>query len=244
MQIRAQNDYFFGASTKLDVISEENGDIALAWLPPDDPASVTGYQFRLRTPQETLWRPWRDFTISQLDTSNSPDDTLFSDLSDWVEIDSRIFTVSDLSAQIRIHMTVTALRYSLDYPLGTGVYVPNDSHISDGTDMTLKHWLLSEQPHNQFMYMLVLFGFPGLILLILFYALIFRSLIHSARFVKTSSDRTFFFPSLAIVGALAASTIVTLFHTRGPFLMGWSHFFIIGLVFCIERIVAARESPR
>ena len=43
-----------------------------------------------------------------------------------------------------------------------------------------------------------------------------------------------------MVGALAAYGVNSLLHNSGPFVGDWAHFFIVGLVFSIERIVASR----
>ena len=48
------------------------------------------------------------------------------------------------------------------------------------------------------------------------------------------------FLGTAVVGALAAYGVNSLLHNSGPFVGDWAHFFIVGLVFSIERIVASR----
>ena len=51
-------------------------------------------------------------------------------------MDSRIVNLGDRSAQARIPMAVTAIRYSLDHPLGTGRYMPEMSHLPAGLGYT------------------------------------------------------------------------------------------------------------
>ena len=53
-------------------------------------------------------------------------------------------------------------------------------------------------------------------------------------------DASLYFLGTAVVGALAAYGVNSLLHNSGPFVGDWAHFFIVGLVFSIERIVASR----
>ncbi len=136
-------------------------------------------------------------------------------------------------------MATTALRYSWDHPLGTGIYRPDESHVTGNLDAGLVEEVLSAWPHNQFLSMLALFGFPGLILLILFYVLALRSLMHSLRLIVPLWNPALNFLIIGVVGALAAYSFISLFHPSGPFLEDWSHFFIIGLAFSVQRIAAS-----
>ena len=153
-----------------------------------------------------------------------------------------IFSYSDWAAQSRLPLAATALRYSIDHPLGAGIYRPDQSHAPDHLDPESLEDVLNWQPHNQFLNMLATFGFPGLLLLTLFYALTARSLIQSTRQILPQRDKTLLFLLIAITGAMTAYFIVSMFHPTGPFLDDWSHFFIIGLAFSLHRLTATRQN--
>ena len=153
-----------------------------------------------------------------------------------------IFSYSDWAAQSRIPLAVTALRYSIDHPLGAGAYRPNQPHAPTNLDPESLNDVLNWQPHNQFLNMLATFGFPGLLLLTLFYALTARSLLHSARQILPQRDKTHLFLLIAITGSMTAYFIVSMFHPTGPFLDDWSHFLIIGLAFSLHRLTAQHQN--
>lgn len=153
-----------------------------------------------------------------------------------------IFSYSDWAAQSRKPLAATALRYSLDHPLGAGAYRPDPSHAPTNLDPESLADVLNWPPHNQFLNMLATFGFPGLLLLTLFYALTAKSLIHSTRQILRQRDTNLLFLLIAITGAMTAYFIVSMFHPTGPFLDDWSHFFIIGLAFSLQRLTATRQN--
>ena len=168
----------------------------------------------------------------------------------------RVLSLSDRSARIRVPMMVTAVRYGWDHPLGTGAYRPDEAHIPGGAPEELVEPLLRQSPHNQLLHVLVLYGFPGLALIVLFYVYVLRSLLRSALSARTTLSFTSF-PSLlgsvrsalcsldggtvflvsAIGGAVAAYVVNSLLQPSGPFLGDWFHFFLIGLVFSVQRAV-------
>ena len=168
----------------------------------------------------------------------------------------RVLSLSDRSARIRVPMMVTAVRYGWDHPLGTGAYRPDEAHIPGGTPEELIEPLLRQVPHNQLLHVLVLYGFPGLALILLFYGYVLRSLLRSALSARTalSFDSFRSLPSSvrsalgsldvgaaflvsAIGGAVAAYVVNSLLQPSGPFLGDWFHFFLIGLVFSVQRAV-------
>ncbi len=245
-QLRAQNEYGYGPEIEIAGMTTRNGSLMLAWREPDNPSGITGYQFRVWDHAKDVWRQWQDFDT--LTSRNRQRRIIAARIAlhfseSRLAWNSRIFNISGESAQSRIHLANTALRYSLDYPLGTGVYAPTAAHVSEGVDPILLDLLYAYDPHNHFLYILTAYGFPGLILLLLFYALVLWSLIYSGRYILRTRDWNLYFLGLAVVGALAAYTIATLFASTGPFRVDWSHFFVIGLVFSLQRIVAARQTP-
>ena len=154
----------------------------------------------------------------------------------WLVDRSRIFSVGDESARTRLPMAIMAVRYALDHPLGTGEYSPDSSHIAPGADPEIARLILSRTPHNQFLEVLVYYGFPGLALLILFYVFALRSLIHSTRLAMRHRDTDVLLLIAAVVGGVAAYLINSVFQPNGPFAEDWHHFFLIGLLFGIQRI--------
>ncbi len=235
VQLRTRNANAFGPESEIFAVSEDGNGIVLSWPDPDGPESITAYQFRLRRVTEAEWRPWRGL-VPTLSNSGNP-----GAMRGKVEGSrNRIFTYSGWSAQLRMYMAPTALRYSLNYPLGTGTYRPGESHVAWNPHRELVPYILDLPPHNQFLYVMVLFGFPGLILIVLFYMLVLRSLVSSARYILPSRDASLHFILVGVSGALFSYSIVSLLHPEGPFIVDWSHFFIIGLVFSIQKIAAAR----
>ena len=159
-------------------------------------------------------------------------------------LSGRIVSVGDTSARARIPMTLTALRYSLEHPLGTGTYAPEPRHLPGGLSPHVAEEVLKHTPHNQFLVVLVYYGYPGLLLLAAFYLLIARSLLTTARHFLRSRDTESLLLAAAVTGALAGYGLNSLFHNAGPFVGDWFHFIIVGLVFCIERNAAAKPLPQ
>ena len=261
VQVRGRNEQGLGvASGEVLGAAGSDGSLSLVWREPHGPASITGYQLRLRAAGETSWPPWKGVVPRLSTDSLLVGDPAFdvdqkiaiarvlryqlgrrlSQAGGGLDLSARIWRTSDSSARARIPMTLTALRYSLDHPLGTGRYSPTREHIGEGLDEAMVEHLLETTPHNQFLNVLVYYGYPGLALLVAFYLLILRSLVYSGRYILRSGDASLYFLGTAVVGALAAYGVNSLLHNAGPFVGDWAHFFIVGLVFSIERIVASR----
>lgn len=229
-----------------------DGTLVLNWPAPDDPKAITAYQFRVRGPNETEWRPWRDFFPSwPLDQPPKEGSSVAEKIA-WARKAQDVSTAElegkprvlylGQSAQSRIHMAMTALRYSLDHPLGTGRYSPTTSHIGTGLDAWLEKKVLTNTPHNQFLNILVYYGYPGLVLLILFYVLVLKSLIRSGLYILQSRDAALYLLATGVAGAIASYGVNSLLHNAGPFVGDWGHFFIIGLVFSLQRIGDAHKA--
>ena len=258
VQVRGRNGQGLGeASEEVTAAAGSDGGLLLVWWEPHGPASIAGYEVRLRVAGKSSWGPWEDFVprlntdsltvgkpVFSIDQKIAIARVLRYQSKRGLELNTRVLETSDSSARARIPMTLTALRYSLDHPLGTGTYSPTREHIGEGLDEAMVEHLLVSSPHNQFLNVLVYYGFPGLILLVLFYLLILRSLVYSGRFILRSGDTALYFLGTAVVGALAAYGVNSLLHNKGPFVGDWAHFFIVGLVFSIERIVASGRKPR
>ena len=240
IQLRVQNAH--GYAEREFTAQAEHPTLVLTWREPGDWANIVSrrHRYRLRSAGETHWEQWRN-SFPYLNSDGPSLGTLFHE-ERGIGATKRVLRISDRSAQSRMLMASSALRYSLDYPFGTGRYFPNRSHLSARLATGTANVLLAHTPHNQFLFILVYYGFPGLILLVLFYVLVLRSLIDSGRFIARSQDDTLCFLPTAVFGALAAYTVVTLFHDDGPFVGDWGHFFLIGLAFGIQRIATSRNA--
>ena len=252
VQLRARNEHGYGAaSDRVTAAADDDGLLVLTWREPEVPTSITAYQLRLKSP-DNLVMLWQDF-VPSASGARWPE----PELDDIVEVAHAFFyegisrggsvsifrNYTESSVQSRTAMGMTALQYSADHELGTGVYSPDTSHLpADLDNSVVQTHILINTPHNQFLVVLVYYGFPGLILLGLFYVLVLWSLIHSGRFVLRSRDADLCFLVTAVAGALVAYGINSMLHNAGPFVGDWGHFFLIGLVFGIQRIVASREA--
>ena len=255
VQVRGGNGQGFGAASgEVTAAAGKDGSLSLVWWEPHGEASIAGYELRVREAGGPDWPQWEEF-VPRLNTDSlivgDPDFSIDQKVAiarilryqskRGLELNTRVLETSDSSARARIPMTLTALRYSLDHPLGTGTYSPTREHIGEGLDEAMVEHLLVNTPHNQFLNVLVYYGYPGLVMLVVFYLLILRSLVYSGRFILRSGDTSLYFLGTAVVGALAAYGVNSLLHNSGPFVGDWAHFFIVGLVFSIERIVASRS---
>lgn len=244
LQVRAWNRHGYGPEGRIIPLRvNAEGNAAFIWREARCPSDIAGYQYRLYRSGDRGWLTWRDFVPGHnaIDVVARGEMALYESGRDFV-VAGRIWKVDDASARARVYMASTAFRYSRDYPLGTGRYTPSEWHLTEGIDPLMAEHVLTQLPHNQFLYLLVHFGVPGLILVLLFYLLVLWALIYSVRFVIRSRDMDLYFLLFAVIGAMAAYGIHGLFHDVGPFVIDWGHFVIIGLAFSIQRIVAARES--
>lgn len=244
LQVRAWNRHGYGPEGRIIPIRVNSaGSAAFIWRKARCPSDIAGYQYRLYRSGDFGWLPWRDFTPGHnaIDAVARGEMALYESGRDFV-VSGRLWKVSDNSAVARIYMASTALRYSLDNPLGTGRYTPNEWHLPDEIDALMAEHVLTQLPHNQFLYLLVHFGVPGLAMVLTFYLLVLWALVYSVRFVIRSRDMDLYFLLFAVIGAMTAYGIHGLFHDVGPFVIDWGHFFIIGLAFSIRQIVAAREA--
>ncbi len=241
------------AKTHPDTAYSES--LALAWHEPNAPAETIGYQFRLqRADIVTEWRPWRDFIPtadnSQQSVSKAVDEQLVAAqmslyfFDKKVALNPRLWTIAgNRSAQRRIPMMIAAFQYALDFPFGTGKYLPTAFHLAPDTEQQLAAKILSGfWPHNQLLNLLVHYGFLAFILAILFYVLVSSSLVDSGKFILASRDTALSFLLAAIIGSLGAYVITGLMHDEGPFVRDWGHFIQIGLAFSLQRITAAQKA--
>ena len=151
-------------------------------------------------------------------------------------IDERLFRLNDSSTRPRRHMVSTAIRYSLDHPLGTGRYFPTTDHLDAGLDPAIADKVLTTTPHNQFLVILVYYGYPGLALLVAFHLFFLPPARASIGQLLSSPQRNHAFLAPGVFGALAAYIVHSLLHNNGPFVGDWYHFLLIGLLFVLPNM--------
>lgn len=145
-----------------------------------------------------------------------------------------IATISDQSAHARIPLFLTALRIAKDNPvfgLGSGRF----SEMAESYYYQISHMygaatVLHTSSHNQFLNTLDYFGFPGLLLLLLFYYKLIKSLISVSR---NLSDNYFFYISSGLIGPHISYIIHSSFHNTGPFLSDPYAWFFIATTFVL-----------
>ena len=149
----------------------------------------------------------------------------------------RLVSVQDSSAQARLPMAITALRYAIEYPLGTVLYQPEPRHLPSGLDRAVQRQVLSHNPHNQFLGVLVYYGWPGFVLILLFYGVllsVFVSMIRLALKLRTAGAIVLVSSLAGCVGAYVCNS---LFQSTGPFVADWHHWIVIGLVFSAHAVL-------
>ena len=250
-QVRAKTEFGSGApSAIVTAVADDGGNMVLAWRDPL-PVHVTGYQFRLWKAADDRWRPWVDFrpwpahhttSASLLAGSRVTAHTIAVARNAWA--DSATTSQPGAGAPKPRHpirkRTVqvnTALRYAVANPAGAGRYRPGREHLAGGLSAAVGEDALRFPPHNQFLHVLVLFGLPGLALLIVFYALLVRSAVRAAKAAWRTDRADLRFLVVAVVAAWAAYTVNSLSLPNGPFVHDWGHFFIVGLLVALEPIV-------
>lgn len=245
VQLRARNDTVYGPpSATLTAISDRVGHLRLTW---QDPADLpTGYQFRIRRANTTAWWPWQTFETARQPSRDkliTEAQAALHNVEGSSHLGTNIHSFSHTATRARIPITIMAFRHAAAHPLGTGHYWPSQSYLPAGLTAPMVNWIFTRHsPHNQFLVILVYYGFPGLILLILFYALVSRSLLHSGTLLIRSPDTALSFLLAALTGTLAGYGINSLLHNAGPFVGDWYHFFLIGLAFSLGRIAASRQA--
>ena len=257
-QIRARTNDLFGVeSAEITFSAGRDGTWTFAWREPTV-GIITGYQFRLWWLLKDTWRPWQDFVPAEdgsgrttpqfVGTLRSQEENVQAARAAHnlghmtAQTKGRFADILGGSTRSRFHQIRTSLRYIGTHPLGTGIYAPSRVHVGEGLEEWMVEELLRLWPHNQFLHVGVLFGLPGIAILVAFYACTLRPAIRCGVFARRGPDTSFRFLAIGVVGAWAAYSINSLFVPTGPFVNGWSHFYLIGLLFAVERIIRAADS--
>ncbi|HDN74013.1 MAG TPA: hypothetical protein ENG16_03195 [Archaeoglobus sp.] len=151
-----------------------------------------------------------------------------------IYVNPRMMAFTKGSAIKRLPLFLTATLTGFAHPLGVGreSYLEVASGFFEeveelpGADVVLK-----AAPHNQFLNMLAFYGFPGLVLLLIFYVLLFRLLRpikNYAPFLKGAQ--------VGLLGGFIAYLVNSLFHNNGPFIGDIINWYFIGVALAINKL--------
>ena len=252
VQLRVRSERGFGReSTPVSGVVAEDGSLPLAWREPSG-TRVEAVQFRRQSLVHERWLLWQDLTSPVVGGATTVDlgapgrvgyeavTTAHATqrVGGALRLQPRLLKTSDLSARSRVPQTVTAWRYVLDHPLGTGVYRPRRSHAGEELSDAVVEEILRLWPHNQFLHVMVLYGFPGLCLLLLFYGFLVRAAWRVGKLAWREPRAELRFLVVAVVSAWTAYSVNSLLFPTGPFLQDWGHYFVLGLLLSLEGILA------
>ena len=249
LQLRAQGLRWYGPATEIVAKARNHGGILLTWQALNAP-DIIGLQYRSQAVGDKTWKPW-NFTPGVSGTVLSSERLaamIRHSPGNWKWVPhERILGLENArhAIKFRAYMASTAWRYALEHPWGAGNYAPSKLHLSAALlqESPVIFIILGTHPHNQFLFVLVRYGFPGLILLMLFYACLLRAIVHAGRTAARAGDARLHCLAAAVGGALCAYGVQSLAHGMGPFTGDWGHFLLIGLAFGIQRTVVSRNAP-
>lgn len=259
IEMRMRNRFGAGLPSKtITAAGTGDGIAVLEWPEPAYAGPVPGYQIRLWRAAKRHWGAWRDLaepfnggytSASRLAGNRTGTDVL--DLARNAEggvrglsVRNRLLNVRRSAALGRKAQAVVALRYALDHPFGAGVYRPSlarhaPANLAAATaEDTLQLW-----PHNQFLHVLAVFGAPGLVLQICFYALLARTAWRVFKAARRSRQADLQFLGVAVVAAWGAYSVSSLLMPTGPLMHDWGHFFVLGLLLALERLLIDAAPP-
>lgn len=252
VQVRARNEHGFGVETELiAVIANDQGVARATWAEPA--VKITGYQFRILREgighRRGEWSFWQDFApsangngrtaVAHLHARPVEDQVTYARLihrfaTDWRRQPHA--RANSRSAEVRMKQLAAMWRYIRDHPLGTGAYLPEAWHMDAAAPLWVIEQAMALPPHNQFLHTLGVFGFPGLFLLVAFYALVARAALGCARVAVRGASPTLRFLAAGAVSGWLAYLIASLFLPTGPLLHDWGHCFLIGLLLALPRL--------
>lgn len=152
-------------------------------------------------------------------------------------LNPRFITINEFSTLTRIPLFITALMVGFTHPMGTGRerYMETAASFYElVSDLPGAIAVFEHTSHNQFLNMLAYYGWPGLLLLIMFYILLFRLLLLTK--VKTIDNNFLNAMRIGLLGGFAAYFINSLFHNAGPFIGDPFNWYFIGLAFALSSI--------
>ena len=151
---------------------------------------------------------------------------------------TRFIGMRGVSARVRLPMQLTAIKYAVQHPFGTGTYVlSSGAYVDPSLDPGMREIVLTNTAHNQFLNVLVYYGFPGLGVLLVFYWLLLRRTYALWQLVARSELVDLKWLPAGLVGAVLGYLVNSMFHNAGPFVGDIFNWYIIGLVFASYRIL-------
>jgi len=156
---------------------------------------------------------------------------------------TRMYTVEG-SALYRISFWVSSFHIAKDnfWGVGRGNYSEaSEIYLDEISSYPGYEIVLRTTPHNQFLNILVYWGFPGFIFLIIFYYLIIREL-NNVR--KKINDRVLQNISIGLLCSFIAYLINSMFHNNGAFTGDSFHWFIISISLSLINLSKKYEAAR
>ena len=251
------------------VRTSASGEVPLVWFEKSRPPAPHGHRVRARLPRGREWAPWQTLTLGDVGRRDGhaqavdrqrtvldigdlrrapleemqPTRTPLDYLCHYVRRER--FAFLNASSQSRLHQAVDALQHLATHLLGTGAHFParsaQRSPVARGQRLDL---VVDTAPHNQVLHVAVLFGVPGLALFGAFYVVVCWAAARTARLAAGSRRADFHFLAAALVGAVVAYSVVSLSMPIGPFTSGWGHFYLLGLLFSVLRLLEAHLAER
>lgn len=252
VQLRAQYPDGYGSEIGETMTHPSPGQIkTVSWDKTDDPG-IAGYEFRLQPEGASGFTPWRKLADREKrgwEMTINADGAKMAALRTALDLSefeygrsiASLYAFGGWSLRSRLYQNAMAFRYAMDYPLGAGKYAPDKSHIGTEVNARDEAFLLNAVVHNQFLRTLTLYGYPGLLLLGALYALAVWSLARAVIKTLRQGDAMLFLMAAAVGMALTAYLAVSMLNAPGPFSGDWSHFLLLGLAFCIERIATKNQ---
>jgi len=156
----------------------------------------------------------------------------------WLYNPIKYILLRDISAKARLPMLQTAILYALRHPFGTGYYeIEENIELVYVEDPAIAEIILKTTPHNQFLNVLIYYGFPGLLLLIIYYWLCLKTTYKLWKNTANSNSLYLKWLPAGIFGALLGYLVNSMTHNAGPFVGDIFHWYLIGLIFSVLRIV-------
>ena len=165
----------------------------------------------------------------------------------------RIFNVTDANA----HSRLLQIRVALHHALEDGSLLGSAPHkrfspqyvrrvLGEESEAIIPLGIVANiSVHNDFIEVLVLYGPMGLTLLLVFWLTMARAGWHSCILTLREREPRSTLLTAATLGGLVSMFVFWKLQTTGPFTghpQGWTSWFIVGLVFASERILAERQT--
>ena len=236
------------------------GEAPLLWFERSRPPMPRDRRVRARLPTGRDWTPWQN--LAQAGDAPSVDGlrTLLNvgDLrrAPMAELQERLapldylchyvrgerFGIFNASSASRLRQAADALHHLAANMLGAGAPFPERSAPRRSTARGQRLDLVVDTaPHNQALHVAVLFGLPGLALFGVFYAVVCWAAVRTVRLAIRRPSADCHYLAAAVVGAVVAYTTVSMSMPIGPFTFGWGHFYLLGVLFAVLRLLDAQS---